>query len=161
MEKVTRKVSDCAAFARQVFPILNDWPIPTVEYSNMISYAAIANVKLNRIKISILYLREQENETLNDTIPHEIAHIVADKLYGKNIKPHGKEWYNIAVMLGSSGKVTCERLQIITPRSRRNFQLFCGCKVGPLVSRILVERIKSGDEYLCPTCRETVTINER
>ena len=46
-----------------------------------------------------------ENGKFEETITHEIAHFVAYKMYGRNIKPHGLEWKSVMNDLGYSGDV--------------------------------------------------------
>ena len=36
---------------------------------------------------------------LSETVPHELAHIITDRLYGKTKQVHGKEWKSIALAL--------------------------------------------------------------
>lgn len=45
-------------------------------------------VDLNRV-----YIISHFEDMLSDTLPHEVAHILAWQRYGMKIAPHGGEWY--------------------------------------------------------------------
>lgn len=47
-------------------------------------------VRLNR-----KLLERHPDHMINVTVPHEIAHLVARKVYGPRIKAHGKEWQSV------------------------------------------------------------------
>ena len=44
-----------------------------------------------------------------NTLLHEISHLVAHQCYGKKIRPHGWEWRKVAVALGVTVRTTAER----------------------------------------------------
>ena len=46
-------------------------------------------------------------EEFVDTVLHELAHHIAHCIYGaQNIKPHGKEWKSICVIVGANPEAT-------------------------------------------------------
>lgn len=56
-----------------------------------------------RIVLSWDYLLTNPKQMMEDTLPHEVAHAVARRLYGATIRPHGVEWQGI--YLGLTGRM--------------------------------------------------------
>jgi SprT protein len=105
-------------------------------------------VRLNRI----LY-QENRAHFLAQTIPHEIAHLVARTAYGSRIRPHGKEWKEVMVLFGIPAR-RCHRYDVsraVTRRLRR-YPYHCGCRQHQLTS-IRHNRAQKGQTYLCILCR--------
>ena len=44
------------------------------------------------IDLNQIYLVSHAQDMLEDTLPHEIAHVLAWQRYGTDTQPHGKEW---------------------------------------------------------------------
>jgi predicted SprT family Zn-dependent metalloprotease len=57
-----------------------------------------------QMKFNLDYGVVYPHHIVNETVPHEVAHIVRFKAADDN--SHGKEWRNIAVALGASGDTT-------------------------------------------------------
>jgi len=97
-------------------------------------------------------------DNLQHTVPHEVAHYVADILYGiKNIKPHGKEWKKVMHHFGVEARTTCNYdLQGIPQRQQRRFAYRCQCRDYELTTRRhnLIERGQR--RYHCPLCRADI-----
>lgn len=76
----------------------------------------------------IFALHYQAN--LNETVPHEVAHSVADRLFGmKNIRPHGKEWQAIMHALGVEPRATADfDLTGVPLRRQRRHSYHCSCR---------------------------------
>ena len=54
-----------------------------------------------RARLNLDLLLEYKELYINEVVVHEFAHAVADLVHGqRNIKPHGKEWKEIAKVLG-------------------------------------------------------------
>lgn len=92
---------------------------------------------------------------MQNTIPHEVAHYIADELYGLNrIHAHGKEWKAIMKLLGAEPKATFNfDLQGIPQRKQRRFPYRCRCRAYELTTR-RHNLITSGQRaYYCRACR--------
>lgn len=68
-------------------------------------------------------------DSLNNTVPHEVAHYISHQLFGlRNIRPHGKEWKSIMQVLGARPLVTGNYdLSGISIRRQRRFDYACDC----------------------------------
>ncbi len=94
------------------------------------------------------------DDNLANTVPHEVAHYVADSLYGgRNIKPHGVEWQVLMRMLGVEPSVTCRYdMEGIPQRRLPRIEYHCGCRSHQLTT-IRHNKIARGQaRYLCKSC---------
>ena len=104
--------------------------------------AGVAERKLGvyRVRLNPLFCQQQPEDMMEDTIPHEIAHIVCFAL--KCDDGHGPKWRKIAKSLGSTGKRTCD-LSIIDPKKTYFYVVFeNGVKVD--IGQIRYNQVMSG-----------------
>jgi len=98
-------------------------------------------------------------DSLNNTVPHEVAHYVSHELFGiKNIRPHGKQWKAIMNTLGAEPRVTGNYdLAGIAVKKQRRFDYRCGCMNHQLTTvrhnRVLIGK----SQYFCTKCNEELT----
>ncbi|MFT5421033.1 MAG: SprT protein [Candidatus Endobugula sp.] len=93
-------------------------------------------------------------DSWQNTIPHEVAHYIADCLYGiKAIRPHGKEWQQIMRDLGAEPIVRAAYdLSGIPVRQVRRYLYRCQCRDVPLTS-YRHQKIQRGlQRYRCRDC---------
>lgn len=94
------------------------------------------------------------DDSLATTVPHEVAHYLADILYGLgNIRPHGSEWKAIMALFGADANVTARfSLEGVPQRVIRRVDYRCGCRDHQLTIH-RHNRIRSGKaSYLCRSC---------
>lgn len=92
--------------------------------------------------------------SLNDTVPHEVAHYVTDVLYGlRNIRPHGREWRSVMQFFGAEPRVVGDfDLTGVPVRRQRRFPYVCGCRRHAL-SACRHYRVQRGRaRYYCREC---------
>ncbi len=100
------------------------------------------------------------DDNLANTVPHEVAHYVADLLYGwRSIKPHGVEWQALMRMLGAEPSVTCcYDMEGIPQRRQRRIEYHCGCRSHQLTA-IRHNKIQRGQaRYLCKECQSPLLL---
>ncbi len=105
-----------------------------------------------RIRYNRTLLHNNGVDFLNQTVPHEAAHLVARALYGRHIRPHGPEWRSVMQLFGAE-PVRCHRFEV-PDRSRRRMRYFtyrCACQTHRL-SAIRHHRSQAGVNYLCRRC---------
>lgn len=93
-------------------------------------------------------------QSLQQTIPHEVAHYIADCLWGiERIKPHGREWRSVMIALGAKPVATGNySLEGIPVRQYQRYDYQCNCKVHQLTA-IRHRRIQLGKaSYRCHHC---------
>lgn len=92
------------------------------------------------IRLNPLFCTQYPEDTLKETIPHEVAHIVSYAL--QLDEGHGKNWKRIAKSLGCSGN-RCHNHNIIDPRKETYMVVFpCGKKFE--IGKIRYNRIMRG-----------------
>jgi SprT protein len=90
---------------------------------------------------------------IDETVPHEVAHIVARRRFGQRIKPHGSEWRQIMAFF----QVPAHRCHSFdtthsTRRRMRYYEYRCACRKHRL-SAIRHNRMNSGERtYQCRFC---------
>jgi len=97
------------------------------------------------------------SDFLAQTLPHEVAHLVAYRLYGHRIRPHGPQWQAVMAYLGAPPE-RCHRYDTggLPARTLRRYDYRCGCRVHRLTS-IRHNRIAAGRVYLCRHCGQPLT----
>ena len=97
-------------------------------------------------------------DSLSDTVTHEVAHYLVDCLYGlRRVKPHGSEWKAIMIDLGAEPKATGSYdLTGIPVRQYAQFTYRCACRTHQLTSvrhkKILLRRA----QYRCQSCHDFI-----
>ncbi|MDP1661398.1 MAG: SprT-like domain-containing protein, partial [Phycisphaerales bacterium] len=80
--------------------------VPTVQFSPRLRHAlGWADSRRNLIKISDWHLMDKSQRIADETVAHEVAHIFADRHYGKPCR-HGKLWKKTMIAMGQKPDVT-------------------------------------------------------
>ena len=97
-------------------------------------------------------LRQNGQAFIRQTVPHEVAHLVARFLHGYRIRPHGAEWAAI-MRLFDAVATRCHNFSLhdVPQRSMRYFAYRCDCREHRL-SAIRHNRRLAGVRYLCRSC---------
>ncbi|MES9902066.1 MAG: SprT-like domain-containing protein [Sedimenticola sp.] len=108
-------------------------------------------IRYNRVLLS-----ENPEPFIQQTPPHEAAHLVARTIYGGKIKPHGEEWRSVMTLFGIDPK-RCHQFDTSRSGGRRmrRFTYHCGCTTHQLTS-IRHRRVIEGRIYLCRACGEAL-----
>ena len=69
-------------------------PMPQVMYNSSTMVAGASNFAKFHITINLVLLQENTGDMLENTVPHEFAHLVADQLFPR-ARPHGYTWGTI------------------------------------------------------------------
>jgi len=93
---------------------------------------------------------------LQRTVPHETAHVIAYRLHGRHIRPHGPEWKAVMALFGADSR-RCHDYDVSTlPRRRLTRHRYrCDCREHALTS-IRHNRIVAGQVYLCRSCGQAL-----
>jgi len=106
------------------------------------------------IRYNPILLQHNRHDFLTQTLPHEVAHLIARTLHGKAIRPHGQEWKNVMRFFGAD-TLRCHNYATddIPVRKLRRFPYTCGCQQHQLTT-IRHNRIQKGLTYRCRQCGE-------
>lgn len=91
--KLRAKVLSCYLLAEQYY--LKSFPRPELLINLRGFSAGVAELQKNRLRFNAVLLQENQAAFLAEVVPHEVAHLLAWQLYGRNIRPHGIEWQQI------------------------------------------------------------------
>lgn len=155
-QEFIEKVRECQALARKLYEghgfYLDNFQLPIVFVAKG-NNAGMARFRRNSQNGSVIYnlefnidaIMKNWDDMVNDTIPHEIAHIVDFAIHGRS-DGHGKKWKRIAHSLGCTGKRTHDySLEKARVTTKYVYRATCGneTKVGPKVHR----KIQTGSVY--------------
>jgi SprT protein len=112
------------------------------------------------IDINPVLLNENVEYVVNQTVPHEVAHIVAFMAYGR-VKAHGWEWQRVMRLFGKTPN-RCHQLDTETVRSLRKprekkprvfVNCLCpGCGKKLIITQNQANKMRKGFSYRHPAC---------
>lgn len=91
---------------------------------------AVLHVQLN----SVLF-QENVQSFMQDTIPHEVAHLVTRKLHGRAVASHGPEWQRVMRALGVEPQRTHRYDVSNAAVASRLYRFSCACRTFELTPR--------------------------
>ncbi|MFV1983902.1 MAG: SprT-like domain-containing protein [Thiohalomonadales bacterium] len=100
------------------------------------------------------------DDSLSDTIPHEVAHYISDELYGlRNIRPHGAEWKSVMLLFGVKAKATGNYdLSGIPTRQHKRIDYHCACDTYQFTTKRHNQVLRGTASYACRKCGEMLVI---
>ncbi|MRI32486.1 SprT family protein [Endozoicomonas sp. OPT23] len=153
MPEVNQRVAELYCLAERHF--LKRFPRPAIKLDLKGETAGQAWPEKNLLRLNSQLLVENREHYFKHTIGHEIAHLVAHQLFGRKIRPHGREWQFIMEVVFS---LPAERTHSYDTRRARSvqrpylYQCQCPEKLIPLTS-IRHNRSRKGTVYLCTSCK--------
>lgn len=156
-EKATEAVRLTESRARNFYGI--KLPEASIDFSLRGRCAGQAGVDRNgrtSLRINLQLLKENFEDFLEQTIPHEIAHLVVNWQTRKKRfrpRPHGAEWQSVMQECFGLEPKRCHSYQTKPARVvPRNFRYICSCREHLLTS-IMHNKISSSYQLLCKACR--------
>ena len=151
-QNVQAKVNECLAKVLVRFGV--DIPKPIIRYKLRGRVAGRAYYYQHLIDLNAVLLKENGQKFIDRTVVHEVAHLIAYKLYGSNIRPHGREWANLMVMLGAQPS-RCHSYDVTNALIGKSYSYSCGCRKHALTG-IRHKRSREGSRYTCTKCRKVL-----
>ncbi len=127
-----------------------DDPLPRLRFDLRGRSAGQARLQEWSIRLNPTLLHQHGAEFIRDTVPHELAHLIAFAEFGGRIRPHGQEWRHLMQLLGRPATV-CHDYAVKPARQLRRFDYHCACRQHQL-SSIRHRRCQQGMRYLCRHC---------
>lgn len=160
--KVDTAIQDCVFMAEKLFG--KGITVPEVRYDLVGRSAGQAvydrfGKSPHVVRINPVLLNENESYLVNQTVPHEMAHVVVHQFYlarGIKVKGHGNEWKRVMRHFGLEAS-RCHSLDTTTIRAIRGgteFHFNCDC-VGKVykLSTNKYRKYVAGVRYQCPQCK--------
>ncbi len=93
------------------------------------------------------------DDSLNNTVPHEVAHFVVHQRYKRRVKPHGPQWQKVMAAFGVRPEVTSRYdLSDIPQRRQRSHTYECGCREHALSTTRHNRVQRRSAQYTCISC---------
>jgi len=127
-----------------------EYALPNVLYQQRGTAAGTAWLEKNEIRLNPVLLLENQQPFIDEVVPHELAHILVWKHFGR-VSPHGKEWkWMMEVVLGVAARRTH---QFAVQSVRTNtFSYHCPCQQHQLTVRRHNRVLRGETHYRCTRC---------
>ena len=129
-----------------------NYPEPKLVYQQRGTAAGTAWLQTYEIRLNPVLLMENVDAFVNEVVPHELAHLLVWKYFGR-VPPHGKEWkWMMESVLGVPARRTHQfELQSV---QRKTFTYRCKCQEHQLTVRRHNRVIRGEATYRCVHCSE-------
>ncbi|MFD2229598.1 SprT-like domain-containing protein [Alkalimarinus sediminis] len=109
------------------------------------------------IRFNRLLMEENPQAFIEDVAPHETAHVIANQLFGRKIKPHGPEWQMIMRSVLKREPAVTHRFDV-SRSSPKPYIYSCDCSgTTHSLSAIRHNRVqRKQSSYLCRRCNATL-----
>lgn len=148
IQKTIERVAEVYAIANRTYQT-HKFNFPRIQFTIRGKAAGRAYYYQNRINLNLKMLLENGQSFIDDTPGHEAAHLIAFSLFGRQIKPHGREWASVMRLIGQE------------PSRTHNFQVsgfsyFCSCRTHILSTRMHNSIQRDSKVRICIDCREVI-----
>ncbi len=122
--------------------------------------AAVAYPAKNAIRINRRLLEQNADDFLLNTVPHEVSHLIAYRLHGRGIAPHGAEWAAIMREVFGLEPRRCHDYDVHL-NMKAVYRYRCGCPAGHALSVRRHNSALRGRRYFCRRCRQPLRFSHR
>ena len=145
-----QKVKDKVCKMLAIISEFENLDIPDITFDVRGSCAGICRIEHGEftLRFNLELLRENEEDFLEFTVPHEVAHYVTRKLFG-SVSPHGEEWKLIMNYFGIEKPLRCHNFNL---SSTNPWKYECNCQTHYLSNRRHTHA-KKGRRYICDSCK--------
>lgn len=152
-QAVNAKISECLAKAEARYG--RSFPFPVVNYTLKGAVAGRAYYYKHMINLNSVLLVENGQKFIDRTVAHEVAHLIAYRVYGDKIRPHGREWASVMNTFGLEAS-RCHTYDVTRARRGKSFSYSCACRKWQLTS-IRHKRAQTGhNRYSCKLCNQVL-----
>lgn len=147
-QAVMRSLREKLALANQKLDC--NFPEPKLTWQQRGTSAGTAWLESYEIRLNPVLLLENQQAFIDEVVPHELAHLLVWKRFGR-VAPHGKEWkWMMESVLGVPAQRT-HQFELESVR-KNTFPYRCGCQQHQLTVR-RHNRVMRGDAvYRCVHC---------
>ncbi len=113
------------------------------------------------IRLNTDLFKQNREDFLNSTCPHELAHLITREIYGTradSVNPHGPEWKSVMRVFGLEPK-RCHSYDVsLTKRQSFKIQYSCACGIDHGITLKAHNKITQGlVRYSCKKCKQVIT----
>lgn len=125
--------------------------MPTVAFDLRGKTAGQAFIQKNALRFNAILLVENEDAFLSDTVPHEVAHLIARQLFGLRISAHGAEWKDVMRRFGCEPR-RCHSFDVTNSAVGTVYPYQCRCPTVHMLSARRHKQAAAG-RLTCRTCK--------
>ena len=96
--------------------------------------------------------KKNGEKVFKTTVVHEIAHYIAKCLHPEYIRPHGKEWKSVMMVLGIHDPKTTHTMKCAPARRVKRVPFKCRCTTH-MITLNMRTKIKNGSTRICKSCK--------
>lgn len=110
------------------------------------------------VRFNQVLLRENTEDFLAQTVPHEVAHVVVAQVYGPDTRPHGREWKAVMRDLFGADPSRCHEYDVTNAarRTQARYPLVCGCMTHHVTARLVAQVVTNPGSRICRKCRQAL-----
>lgn len=120
--------------------------------------AGVAHLHDNLLRFNPQLYRENREDFLRQTVPHEVAHLIAHQLFGGSIQPHGQEWQLIMRGVYELPPKRCHTYAIQRRCSTR-YIYRCPCASEFTFTAQRHGLVGKGRRYVCRQCQQVLVFS--
>jgi len=121
--------------------------------------AGVAHLDQNLLRFNEQLYRANTEHFLQQTVAHEVAHLVAHQLFGPRIQPHGEEWQLIMRGVYELPPDRCHNYEVARRQvSRFIYRCECPERDFPFTGQRHA-LVRKGRRYFCRSCRATLVFS--
>ncbi|MBF6622870.1 MAG: SprT family zinc-dependent metalloprotease [Pseudomonas stutzeri] len=156
-ERLNARVEACYQLAEAFFK--QRFKRPEVSLKLRGQKAGVAHLDQNLLRFNDQLYRANTEHFLQQTVAHEVAHLVAHQLYGGQIRPHGEEWQLIMRGVYELMPDRCHSYEVARRQaSRYIYRCACPERDFPFTGQRHA-LVRKGRRYFCRNCRATLVFS--
>ena len=159
--EVIRHSLDYLRLAEDVFERRFEDPLIEFDLSGACAGMFKQRGKTTWIRYNPWIFAKYPEDSLANTVPHEVAHYVVHQVFGHlGVKPHGREWQLLMEAFDAEPRVTGRYdLEGIPQRRHKRFEYSCECEEAHQLSTRRHNAIQAGkSRYLCRVCHSELAL---
>lgn len=132
----------------------SNMPYPKVSVDKRGTVAGTAYTYSWKIRYNPVLARENWDKFRDTTVPHEVAHLVADGHFGKPCG-HGREWKWVMSHVFNREPTRCHSYDVTNARARKvkRYSFQCGCRIVTVGPKRFRQIMTLGCEIYCLKCK--------
>lgn len=148
MEKIIERLGELKEQARQMYGVNIAFHVRM--NGRLTSTAGRAYFESGKLEFSPSLYEQNQQDFLENTVPHEFAHLVAFRLYGDN--GHGQGWKAVMRDMGLE-PTRCHDYEVPKRTSSVSYKFKCACMTHDFTPQRMAW-VRKGKIYKCRTCGE-------
>lgn len=153
--KIEKKLLECAKIAEAHYKM--EFELPEIRWDVKNTDGGRANYSQWLVRFNLILCVENEEKFLNSTVPHELGHLIAFRVFhaklvaeGKKLRPHGVQWKEVMGILSTPAKTThsydCTSIQ--RPKRRARGSKLRGAEADLLLHRLTIAAKRMPQRHL-------------